>query len=147
MSDRIIDLINPITDQKLVLGMMSGTSVDGIDAALVEINYVNDFDSEFDDEDSIATPTLNPIQVNLKAAATFAYPEHLRAEILAVCAGSPRSLAQICELDDAIAHAFANAAMDLIQQQAIDANLAQPLQPDLIASHGQTVYHRPPNVM
>jgi anhydro-N-acetylmuramic acid kinase len=126
MGDRLID-------QKLVLGMMSGTSVDGIDAALVEISYVGD----------LAT-TLNPIQVNLKAAATFAYPEQLRAEILAVCAGEPRSLAQICELDDAIAHAFANAAMDLIQQQAIDANLAQPLQPDLIASHGQTVYHRPP---
>ncbi|AFY69076.1 Anhydro-N-acetylmuramic acid kinase [Thalassoporum mexicanum PCC 7367] len=121
-------------DRKLVLGMMSGTSVDGIDAALVEVTCFDRFDQ-----------VVNPIQINLKAAATFAYSADLRAEILAVCAGAPRSLAQICVLDDAIAHAFANAAQDLIQQQAIDVGLAQPLQPDLIASHGQTVYHRPPS--
>jgi anhydro-N-acetylmuramic acid kinase len=126
MSDRNIE-------QKLVLGMMSGTSVDGIDAALVEISWVDDFER-----------ATKPIEIKLKAAATFAYAESLQAEILAVCAGAPRSLTQICALDDAIAHAFANAALDLIQQQAIDTGLNQPLQPDLIASHGQTVYHRPP---
>ena len=65
---------------------MSGTSVDGIDAALVEII----------DRD-------NQLETNLIAGYTYPYADDLRTEILAVCAGEPRSLQQICELDDRIA--------------------------------------------
>ena len=107
-------------NKMLVVGLMSGTSVDGIDAALVEIS---------DRQDSLET--------NLIAGHTYAYPDDLRTEILSVCAGEPRSLQQICELDDRIAASFAQAAI------AIMAKGDRP--PDLIASHGQTVFHRPPN--
>jgi anhydro-N-acetylmuramic acid kinase len=98
---------------------MSGTSVDGIDAALVEI-----------------TDRQGLLSVQLQAGFTYAYDESLRAEILAVCAGEPRSLPQICELDDQIAKSFAAAAI------AIAAKSDRP--PQLIGSHGQTVFHRPP---
>ncbi len=104
----------------LAIGLMSGTSVDGIDAALVEINDRNDH-----------------LETNLIAGHTYPYPADLRAEILAVCAGASRSLPQICELDDRIAESFAEAAIAIISKS--------DRRPDLIGSHGQTVFHRPPS--
>ena len=101
----------------IVIGLMSGTSVDGIDAAAVEISG-----SEED------------IEVKLLTGETFAYPKKLRNEILAVCEGKALNIAQLAELDDAIALSFANAAQKIqLQHQA-----------ELIGSHGQTIYHRPP---
>ncbi len=112
-------MINAPSDQILAIGLMSGTSVDGIDAALVEISDRN-----------------NHLETNLIAGHTYQYPPDLRAEILAVCAGEARSLQQICELDDRIAESFAQAAIAIIEKC--------DRKPDLIGSHGQTVFHRPP---
>jgi anhydro-N-acetylmuramic acid kinase len=69
-----------------VIGLMSGTSVDGIDAAVIEVNG-----RETD------------LHVKLLAGETFAYPQELRDKILAVCAGEALSLAELAILDDAIA--------------------------------------------
>ncbi|GAB1541291.1 anhydro-N-acetylmuramic acid kinase [Scytonema sp. NUACC21] len=102
----------------IVIGLMSGTSVDGIDAALVDISGT-DLD----------------IKIELIAGATYPYPVHLRERILAVCAGAALSMAELAELDDAIAFVFAQAAQS-IQFGRENASL--------IGSHGQTVYHRPP---
>lgn len=101
-----------------VIGLISGTSVDGIDAALVEISGT-DID----------------IKVKLLGGETYPYPAALREKILAVCAGAAISMAEMAELDDAIAQAFAQAA------QAIQKGHPPA---ELIGSHGQTVYHRPP---
>jgi anhydro-N-acetylmuramic acid kinase len=101
-----------------VIGLMSGTSVDGIDAALVEITGKE----------------LN-LQVQLLAGKTYAYPSDLREQILAVCGGKPLPVQELAALDDAIAFHFAIAAQQ-IQQEHPTA--------ELIGSHGQTVYHRPP---
>ena len=101
-----------------VIGLISGTSVDGIDAALVDIAG-GDWD----------------LKVEFLAGATYPYPTHLRQEILAVCGGAAISMAQLAELDDAIAQVFAQAALAV----QTGYNPAQ-----LIGSHGQTVYHRPP---
>lgn len=101
-----------------VIGLMSGTSADGIDAALVEVSG-RDAD----------------LRVRLQAAETYPYPADLQAEILAACAGEPRSAEAWAALDDAIARAFADAAIALQQGFA---------PADLIGSHGQTVFHRPP---
>ncbi|MGJ5675174.1 MAG: anhydro-N-acetylmuramic acid kinase [Nostochopsis sp.] len=101
-----------------VIGLISGTSVDGIDAALVDISGTG-----FD------------LQVALVAAATYPYQDDLRKRILAVCAGEAISMAELAELDDAIAIAFAEAAQNIQSDR-------QPA--SLIGSHGQTVYHRPP---
>lgn len=112
-------MINAPTDKILAIGLMSGTSVDGIDAALVEICDRNDH-----------------LETNLIAGHTYPYPDDLRIEIFAVCAGAPRSQQQICELDDRIAACFADAAIAIMEKG--------DRQPDLIGSHGQTVFHRPP---
>ncbi|MBP5975892.1 anhydro-N-acetylmuramic acid kinase [Brasilonema sp. CT11] len=103
----------------LVIGLISGTSVDGIDAALVDISGT-DLD----------------IKIELVAGATYPYPADLRERILAVCAGAAISMAQLAELDDAIACTFAQAA------QNIQIGHHNPI---LIGSHGQTVYHKPPS--
>lgn len=102
-----------------VIGLISGTSVDGIDAALVELSGT-DLD----------------LQVRFIAGETYPYPESLRAQILAVCGGQPLSVAELAQLDDAIAHQFAIAAQTL--------NKGHP-RAELIGSHGQTVFHRPPD--
>ena len=101
-----------------VIGLISGTSVDGIDAALVDISGT-DLD----------------LKVELVAGATYPYPTDLREKILAVGAGAAISMAKLAEIDDAIALTFAQAAQNIQigHQSAI-----------LIGSHGQTVYHRPP---
>ncbi|MCC5628868.1 anhydro-N-acetylmuramic acid kinase [Nostoc sphaeroides CHAB 2801] len=101
-----------------VIGLISGTSVDGIDAALVEISG-----TELD------------LKIELLAGATYPYPAELRERILAVGAGVAISMAELAEIDDAIAQVFAQAAQ----------NIQLGHQPaTLIGSHGQTVYHRPP---
>lgn len=101
-----------------VIGLISGTSVDGIDAALVDISGT-DLD----------------LQVELLAGETYPYSAKLRERILAVGAGVAISMAELAEIDDAIALAFAQAAQ----------NIQIGYQPaSLIGSHGQTVYHRPP---
>lgn len=102
-----------------VIGLMSGTSVDGIDAALVEIAGV--------EED---------LSVKLIAADTYAYEPSLRQQILEVCAGQPLSVEQLAQLDDAIALAFADAAIAIQSQHSPQATL--------IGSHGQTIFHRAP---
>jgi anhydro-N-acetylmuramic acid kinase len=101
----------------LVIGLMSGTSVDGIDAALVEIQG-----------------TTHDLQVTSIAGETYPYPPALRQQILDVCAGQPISMADLAALDESIAQCFADAVRQ-IQPAGIKA--------ELIGSHGQTVFHQP----
>jgi anhydro-N-acetylmuramic acid kinase len=100
-----------------VIGLMSGTSVDGIDAALVDI-----------------TGTTLDLQVELLAGATYPYPDAVRSQILAVCGGERLSMLEFAALDDTIASCFAQA----VQAIQIDRPVAV-----LVGSHGQTLYHRP----
>ncbi|MEA5619115.1 anhydro-N-acetylmuramic acid kinase [Cronbergia sp. UHCC 0137] len=101
-----------------VIGLMSGTSVDGIDAVLVEISGT-DVD----------------LEVQLLRGETYPYPAELQERILAICAGVPIAMAELAAIDDAIALCFAQAAQNI----QIDHPPAT-----LLGSHGQTVYHRPP---
>jgi len=101
----------------LYLGLISGTSADGIDAALVR------FEPRFE----------------VVAAQTFAYPMRLRERIVALA----RSAAQIAlddygRLDVEIGTCFADAANTLLHNAAVAA-----FEVAAIGSHGQTVCHRP----
>ena len=101
-----------------VIGLISGTSVDGIDAALVEISGAH-----------------LDLSVNLLAGATYPYPEALRSQIHLACGGAALTMADFAQLDEAIAQEFARAAIAIQQDQPTAT---------LIGSHGQTVFHRPP---
>ncbi len=100
-----------------VIGLMSGTSVDGIDAALVELSG-----------------TTLDLHLKLIAGATYPYPASLRLQILAVCGGAQLSMLELAALDDEIAACFGRAAL-AIQSGQVPARL--------VGSHGQTVFHRP----
>ncbi|MEZ2227367.1 MAG: anhydro-N-acetylmuramic acid kinase [Microcoleus sp.] len=100
-----------------VIGLISGTSVDGIDAALVDV-----------------VGSQTDLKIELLAGNTFPYSPDLRSQILSVCGGAALSMAQLAALDDAIAQEFATAALTI--QAKYD-------RAELIGSHGQTVYHRP----
>ncbi|MEM8602605.1 MAG: anhydro-N-acetylmuramic acid kinase [Cyanobacteria bacterium P01_H01_bin.121] len=118
-----------------VIGLISGTSADGIDAALVELQG-----GQLD------------LEVNLLRATTVSYPEPLQRRIVAMGQGQPLSAEAIAELDDAIATVFAQAAQTLIvdsESTAPGKNGDKPHAADgtrvtLIGSHGQTIFHRPP---
>ena len=101
-----------------VIGLMSGTSLDGIDAALTRIE--GDADN---------------LQLELLGFHTYPYPPQLRQTLLDICAGKAIAVEQLANLDDQVAQVFANAALK-IQEQFGKA--------ELIGSHGQTIFHRPP---
>jgi anhydro-N-acetylmuramic acid kinase len=98
-----------------VLGMISGTSHDGIDTAVVEF---------FLDGDRLHGRVAH--------TGSTGYPLDLRARLVAALPPADTTLAEVCELDTLIGKAFAEAAAT-----AIDA--AGPV--DLVVSHGQTVFH------
>ena len=105
---------------KTAIGMMSGTSVDGIDAVLVKID--SDFNFEI-----IDTHTLD-------------YPKQIRENILAI-ANNNAATKDICNMDFVIGHLFADCANDLVQKSGYKKE-----QIDFIASHGQTVFHIPQTI-
>ena len=108
-------------DKKLVIGLMSGTSVDGIDAAIVEI-----------------TGHGLEIEVDLIAFETFPFPTGVPQRILALCQPDTGRVDDICEMNFYIGHLFAEAAKHVIQKSGMSANNI-----DLIGSHGQTIHHLP----
>lgn len=101
----------------LYLGLISGTSADGIDAALVQFE-----------------PRLAVI-----GAHTTPYPASLRAEILALATTNAAiTLDDYGTLDAAIGACFADAALALLRAAGVERGKVAA-----IGSHGQTVRHRP----
>ncbi|WUP71712.1 anhydro-N-acetylmuramic acid kinase [Microbispora hainanensis] len=94
-----------------ILGLMSGTSHDGIDCALVRWSRDGDL--------------LTGV---VEHTATVPYPPELRAAIVAALPPGRTDMGEVCRLDTLVGQAFADAAA------------ACPAA-DLVCSHGQTMYH------
>ncbi len=105
----------------LVIGLMSGTSADGVDAALVQING-----------------SAHSTRVRLHAFHTFPFPEGLREAILAASEPQISTVDLLCRLNVALGEVFAEAALEVARQAGISINAV-----DLVGSHGQTVRHLP----
>ncbi len=105
----------------LVIGMISGTSADGIDAVLVEITG--------------APPALKWKLLHHHHAN---FPVAMREEILACFHPEHGTVDRLCALNFHLGETFARAALDVIQLAGLD-----PTQVDLIGSHGQTLWHIP----
>ena len=108
---------------RTVLGLMSGTSHDGVDAAIVRIDEI---------EANTAGPSPRP-HIKLLFSSSYPFPKKLRDEIGAAPAASA---GDICRLNFRLAHVFADAATACIRSSGI--------RPDAVASHGQTIFHVPP---
>ena len=109
-----------LMSEMLILGLMSGTSVDGIDAALVEF-----------------TGQGETLTWKLRGFACVAWPAELRTTILDACRPDA-PLQMITALNVRIGEEFARAARVAAENSGV--SLADV---DCIASHGQTVWHQP----
>jgi len=105
---------------KLVLGMMSGTSADGIDVALARI--------------SGAPPNLN---ARLLSHASVKYPPALRKEILRVAEQRPLIAGTLSQLNFRLGELFAGAAIAACRHFRVALSKIA-----LVGSHGQTIFHQ-----
>ncbi len=116
----MVELLRSILEKpsRLAIGLMSGTSVDGIDAALVRITGVG-----------------RGTRVETLAEKTFPFRPEIRKRIFTCFTGGS---ADICQMNFVLGQLFGVAARQIAQQAGIDIS-----QVDFIASHGQTIYHVP----
>ena len=108
-------------DKKICYRLMSGTSVDGIDAAIVEI-----------------TGHGLETEVDLIAFETFPFPSGVPQRILSLCQPDTGRVDDICEMNFYIGHLFAEAVKYILQKSRMCTNDIA-----LIGSHGQTIHHLP----
>ena len=100
-------------EDKKVIGLMSGTSCDSIDAALCVVH-----------------PDMS---VELIKGINYKYPPHIQEKIFQILRGDAE-VKEICTMNFAVGECFANACQLLIHEFG---------KPDFISSHGQTIYHYP----
>lgn len=99
------------------IGVMSGTSLDGVDVVLAAIN-----------ENLVAQ----------QASLTYPIPVAIKEDILAICQGQQLTLSQLGQLDTRLGRLFADAVLALMRQENLQAS-----EVIAIGCHGQTVWHEP----
>lgn len=104
-----------------IIGLMSGTSLDGLDIA--HVSFENTVEGNF------VHQVLNTFQYTL--------PEDLKKELLEISELSPQN---IYVLDKKIGEFYATAINNFVELKHIDRKKI-----DAIASHGQTIFHQPQN--
>ena len=119
----MIARLTEITDKKsrLCAGVMSGTSLAGIDIALCEI-----------------TGRGNDIKVQLLHFETAAYTKEEKASLLRACSPETSSVEDICLLNKKLGTRIGSAVAAAAKRVDIPLSAI-----DFVASHGQTVYHAP----
>lgn len=100
----------------LYIGVMSGTSLDGLDIALVELSS----------------------GIKLLATHYIPMPEALRAELLGLCASGPDEIARAAIAEHNWATLAAQGVNTLLSRQSLTAESIRA-----IGSHGQTIRHEP----
>ena len=103
----------------LIVGLMSGTSADGVDVAICDIR---------------GAP--GDLTVELLHGATYEYDPSMRQRILTCCDPTASRVDEIAALHVDLAEVFARRALESIVQAGLT-----PGQIDLIGSHGQTLWH------
>ena len=111
------------------LGLMSGTSMDGVDCAIIDVR-----------------PGRSTLRITLLAHRTYPYPPAIREQLLSlVRTGAVEArtgtVAEVCRLHAAVGEVFARVASRTIRQAGLSAKDVA-----VIGSHGQTVWHSPARV-
>ena len=122
MHQNIQNLINVSAKQeRMVVGLMSGTSMDGLDIALCLIKGFG-----------------RDTQFELKAFTTVDYTNDFKAKILSIFSKEMVALETLCLLNAWVGKQHGKMVLDALASWKI-----QPIAVDMIASHGQTIYHAP----
>jgi anhydro-N-acetylmuramic acid kinase len=106
--------------QMIVAGVMSGTSADGIDVALVEISG-----------NSLVRASQS---IQLLGHAAFPYPSQVRHAILSAMNAQSASVADLARLNSLLGELYADAVFATQKRFRVNANL--------VGCHGQTLYHQ-----
>ena len=104
----------------LAVGLMSGTSMDGVDAALVRLTG----------------PAGQP-RVRLLKFVTLPYPPETKWWVLHVATGDPATAGEISQLNFVLGELFAKAALRVCRAAHVS-----PGRLSVIGSHGQTIFHQ-----
>lgn len=105
----------------LTIGLMSGTSLDGIDVAICHIEG-----------------HAQHAKIELIGFDTVPYPDAVRAELLNLYEDATNAIARICSMNVLIGKQFAAAALQILEAHGYSADDVV-----LVGSHGQTVWHQP----
>jgi anhydro-N-acetylmuramic acid kinase len=107
--------------KKLAIGLMSGTSLDGIDACLVEIegNYTD-------------------TKINVIDFMTLEYSKEEKERILKLCNINTSKVNEICYMNTYLGNKLGQAALAVCKRANINIENV-----DFISSHGQTIFHMP----
>lgn len=108
-------------ETRLIIGLMSGTSLDGLDVALCSI--------------SGSGPQS---RVKLRAFITKSYPETFRMRIRAIFSRHDADLEKVTIMNAVTGTYHGQLVLECLEEWGI-----KPQEIDLVASHGQTIYHAP----
>jgi anhydro-N-acetylmuramic acid kinase len=108
-------------EERLIIGLMSGTSMDGLDVALCKFRGSG-----------------GNTEVNIVAFETVGFTEDIKDEIRKIFAKATIEFQQLCVLNPWIGNLHAEIVNDCLKKWNISSEDV-----DLIASHGQTVFHAP----
>ncbi|MBI4553704.1 MAG: anhydro-N-acetylmuramic acid kinase [Candidatus Latescibacteria bacterium] len=111
--------------ERTIIGLMSGTSADGISAALIRLREPDD----------------DRLTVSLEAFETTPFPDGFRERVMEVSDPERGRVDLICRMNALVGELFAHAAFAVVQAAGIGMQ-----EVDLIGSHGQTIHHLPDRV-
>lgn len=108
-------------DSRLIIGLMSGTSLDGLDVALCRF-----------------TGSGHNTRIEILHFDTVPFTDDFKDEIRSVFSKRNVDLEKVCVLNGWVAQQHAEIILDCLQKWGVN-----PSEVDLLASHGQTIYHAP----
>ncbi|MGA9307335.1 MAG: anhydro-N-acetylmuramic acid kinase, partial [Candidatus Sulfotelmatobacter sp.] len=121
----------------IVAGVMSGTSADGINVALVRVNLreaPNTAPGSRGRELALSLPKGRPRHFELLGHAEYAYPKKVRTQVLAAMNAPRASVADLARLNFLLGELYADAVLATARQFRTKV--------ELIGCHGQTLYHQ-----
>ncbi|RZL51130.1 MAG: anhydro-N-acetylmuramic acid kinase [Pedobacter sp.] len=110
-----------IKSERLIIGLMSGTSMDGLDIALCSCKNSG-----------------SETEVKLLNFITMPYPDDFRADVKSIFSRRDADLEKVCLLNELIGIKHAELILEALKEWNI-----KPNEVDVIASHGQTIFHAP----
>ena len=121
---------------KTIISLMSGTSIDSIDACLFKLNT----------KDIVCTKSFKfnkwdfAFFIFSNDSYSLEYPKEIKEKILELC-NNKGNISDLCTMNFIIGDLFAKAVNNLLEKVNYSPN-----QIDFVSSHGQTIYHKPKEV-